>query len=291
MQSWMGSDDGPEVKFSTRALIYASEYKENFRSQMGSMYIDNIYFYNKGGYVEWLNGDAPQVGPLLPIPTNLLVPSYVTQTPQGWSRMGNKINVQKMEINILLTANVARLTNQSIPIPTTAGGPSTFMQLTSPPQQGGESYSTQFQNTATSSYLRTTYRIMVIKDLKANNPTTTVEWDDVMVQERDPGVNTGGSVGGIMSFMKPEEWGRFEVLEDEIIELGSTNPQKLITYSLESKQIGKVRYTSADALATTNVGIHVIWCAMTNGSQFEGMAKVVDVTSPILTRGLWWTDE
>lgn len=291
MQRWMRNDDGPDVKFSTRAITYDSEIRENYKQQFGDLNTDNIYFYNTASFAEWLNGDAPQVGPMQIMPTNLLMPSYVTDTPRSWSRIGNKINVQKMEINILITANSTRLTNQSIPIPATAGGPSTFMQLTSPPQQGGETYSTQYQMTSTLSYLRTTYRVMVIKDLKANNNVTTLGWHNVMVQEQDPGSTNGGSVGGIMSFVKPEEWGRFEVLEDEIIELSSTNPQKVVTYSLGAKDVGKVRYMSSDALAATNVGIHVIWCAMTNGVAFQGIGRVVTVTPPTLTRGLWWTDE
>lgn len=291
MSLWEKQNDGPEVKFTSRALYYGFQFKEVQRNQLGHQPHDNIYFYSTGCKAEWMNGDAPQTGPPQTMPTNLLLPTYVTFTPTDWSRIGNKINVVKMEINLLLTANYLTNNNQAIPIPVEPSGPSTIMILQSPPFQGGEAYATEFQQSSTSVYIRTTYRVMVIKDLKVNQNRTEVNWADVMQQETDPGSTNGGSMGGIMSYMKPSEWNRFEVLADETVELNAQNPQKIVTYTLGNKEVGSVRYTSTDALAPSNIGIHVIWCAQSVGVGYRGSFRVVNPTSPVLTRGLWFVDE
>lgn len=287
----MKEDDGPEVKFTSRALFYDSNFVENYRSQLGDMLNDNVYFYSTACFADWLNGDAPQSGPPQVMPTNLLQPTYVRNVPQEWTRIGNTINVLKMEINLLITANILRNNNQNIPMPATATQPESIMILQSPPVQGGEAYATRRGKSATDAYIRTTYRVMVIKDLKVNQQQTEIGWDTVMQQGSDPGSTNGGSMGGIMSYIKPEEWGRFEVLSDETVELNAQNPQKILTYSLNNKDIGHVRYTSSDSLAPSNIGIHVIWCALTMGAGFEGTFRAVDVSPPVLTRGLWFVDE
>ena len=69
-------------------------------------------------------------------------------------------------------------------------------------------------------YLRTSYRMVIVKDLQVNSTDTFIRWHQVF--------DTNNSVGGIHSELNVDNMGRFIVLEDKTFTLDSDTPQKTI---------------------------------------------------------------
>ena len=113
------------------------------------------------------------------------------------TRIGNKIKVNYVKGAFSFTA--ASLEEHMAEIP-----------------QGGERVVEDFDTKR--SYLRTTFRFAIVKDMQVNNAETNVTWQQVF--------DTSGQQAGVHSELNVDNMGRFIVLEDKIFTCDASNPQK-----------------------------------------------------------------
>lgn len=67
-------------------------------------------------------------------------------------------------------------------------------------------------------YLRTTYRVCIVRDLQVNSTATQVNWGDVFS-------NLDGTAG-VHSELNIANMGRFRILMDKLVHLDADDPQK-----------------------------------------------------------------
>ena len=103
-------------------------------------------------------------------------------------------------------------------------------------------------------YMRTTYRVVIVKDLQVNSTDTSVSWAQVFE------TNTN-QTAGIHSELNVDNMGRFIVLEDKLLSVDANNPQKTHSFHLSGSSVGNVRYNGPTATALTDRGVYVIWSA------------------------------
>lgn len=125
--------------------------------------------------------------------------------------------------------------------------------------QGGETLIEPAAN-QTRAYLRTTYRMVIVKDMQVNSTATDLRWADVF----DSDMSTG-ETGGIHSELNIENMGRFIVLEDKLFTLDADTPQKTCPFMIPGSRIGQIRYNGPGANALTDKGVYIIWAAFVMG--------------------------
>ena len=121
-------------------------------------------------------------------------------------RIGNKISVKWIKGSFTFTAAVL--------------GNGTTM----PVNQGGETLAgvaAQIQP-----YLRTSIRMVIVKDIQVNSTTNYVSWSDVFGGQ----TSGGATMLGIHSELKVGNMGRFVILEDRSFTLDSNSPQKNVDF-------------------------------------------------------------
>ena len=94
--------------------------------------------------------------------------------------------------------------------------------------QNGESLATATDATSIEQFLRTTWRVVIFKDLQVNSTDPYIGWADVFQNQT---VNTGsaapiGEMGGVHSELNISNMGRFRILSDRTVELSAVCPQK-----------------------------------------------------------------
>ena len=179
------------------------------------------------------------------------------------TRIGNKVNVRYVKGAFTFTAAVL-------------GDGATTQKA-----QNGESLATP--GGATQSYLRTTYRMVVVKDLQVNSTDTQVTWAQVF--------DTSNLQAGVHSELNVDSMGRFLVLEDKVFTLDADAPQKTCTYSIGGNRLGTVRYNGPTDTALTDKGVYVIWAAFVMGVADTMALKDIDCPSPVGHSRLCFTDD
>jgi len=149
--------------------------------------------------------------------------------------------------------------------------------------QGGETLGTVSAVTATQSYLRTTYRMVIVKDMQVNSTDTQVTWSQVF--------DTTNLQAGVHSELNVDNMGRFIVLEDKVFTLDSDTPQKTCTYTISGSTLGSVRYNGPSDTALTDKGVYVIWAAFVMGITNTMALTDVDCPSPVGHSRLCFTDD
>ena len=121
----------------------------------------------------------------------------------------------------------------------------------------GEAVATASNATSVYQYLRTTWRVVIVKDLQVNSVDATINWTDVFE------ANSGnvGATGGVHSELKIANMGRFRVLSDQIVKTDAICPQETVTFMIPESKLGSVRYNGPSTAALTSQGIYVIWAA------------------------------
>jgi len=174
--------------------------------------------------------------------------------PQGsnaTSRIGNKISVKYIKGNIVLTANM-------LTVPSAAGpNHENTVQMgegTVPGTPGG---------TGIYRFLRTTYRVVVVRDLQVNSTNNNVFWGDVFSNQ--------DGTAGLLSELNVGNLGRFRILMDKMVELDADDPQKIIPFMF--RNVGTIRYNGPDepnlSLALTDNGIYVVWASLTTSVELN----------------------
>jgi len=170
-----------------------------------------------GGMEGWMAGG-----------TNLL--SGIGIGSDAASRIGNKINVKYLQIGMTLQA------------------------ATGPLDNGGE----QENNETTSAgiptqYMKTNFRIVLVKDMQANNNSNLVKWDQVF------GSGLGGDDLAVVAsndFLDITNMGRFIIMKDMRITLDADDPLRSVNFI--QRGIGEIRYSATGATSLTNVGYHLL---------------------------------
>ena len=174
------------------------------------------------------------------------------------SRIGNKIAVKY--VKGAFTFNAAWIG----PAASTAG-------------QGGETYPV-----GNPQYLRTTYRMCIVKDLQVNSTDAQVTWNQVF--------DTNNNVAGVHSELNVNNMGRFIVLEDKIFTVDADTPQKTCPFMISGSKIGSVRYNGPASNALTDKGLYIIYAAFVGGV-LVAAASDIELPSPVGHSRLCFTDE
>lgn len=178
------------------------------------------------------------------VSTNTYVQDLFKGLPQGTnatSRIGNAVNVRYVKGNITLTANT--VSNA------TTGNEN---------QQNGEGVVDDIANVLVQ-YLRTTYRIVIVRDNQVNSAATEVVWGEVFS-------NLDGT-SGVHSELNVANMGRFSVLTDKLVSLDADTPQKTMPFIF--RNLGRVRYNGPQAdgaqSALTDSGLYIVWACVSAG--------------------------
>ena len=147
--------------------------------------------------------------------------------------------------------------------------------------QGGEAFAALATASKRWDYLRTTYRMVIVKDLQVNSTDTFVRWHQVF--------DTSNQVGGIHSELNVDNMGRFIVLEDKTFTLDADTPQKTLPFLISGSSIGSVRYNGPNESALTDKGLFVVWAAFVMG--YNGTLAEIEVAPPVGHSRLCFTDE
>ena len=164
------------------------------------------------------------------------------------SRIGNKIAVNY--VKGAFTFNAAMISSAA----STAG-------------QGGETYPSDGKQ-----YLRTTYRMCIVKDLQVNSTDAQVTWNQVF--------DTSNYGAGVHSELNVDNMGRFIVLEDKIFTLDADTPQKTCPFMINGSKIGSVRYNGPASNALTDKGLYIIYAAFVGGV-LVAAASDMELPSPV----------
>lgn len=147
--------------------------------------------------------------------------------------------------------------------------------------QGGEALNTEAAVVNVQSYLRTTYRFCIVKDLQVNSTDTQITWAQVF--------DTTNLQAGVHSELNVDNMGRFIVIEDKIFTVDADTPQKTCPFMVRGSSLGSIRYNGPSEAALTDKGLYIIWAAFVMGSLMP--ANLVDLPSPVGHSRLCFTDD
>jgi len=180
------------------------------------------------------------------------------------TRIGNKVKVRYVKGAFTFTAAVL-------------GDGATAQRA-----QGGETLAAP-SVAAAQSYLRTTYRMVIVKDMQVNSTEPQVTWAQVF--------DTTGLQAGVHAELNVDSMGRFAVLDDKIFTLDAETPQKTCTYTISGSTIGSVRYNGPSDTSLTDKGVYIIWAAFVMGVTNTMALADIDCPSPVGHSRLCFTDD
>jgi len=161
--------------------------------------------------------------------TNLL--SGVGGGSDATSRIGNKINVKYLQVGITLQA-----AKSAMPM----GGEQENDETPGAP--GG-----------VDEYMKTNFRIVLVKDLQANNNSNNISWDQVFGNAAAGNDNHALASNDMLEI---SNMGRFIIMKDMRMTLDAKEPLRSVNFI--QRGIGEVRYSSNSSTSLTNVGYHLL---------------------------------
>ena len=219
--------------------------------------------YNNGySYVSNTWGTYDFTGPTNTQATSNDMTKGVSTGADARSRIGNKIKVNYIKGSFTFTCAGSR-------------------QATS---QGGEvTISTVVSDRLP--YFRTTYRMVIVKDLQVNSTDTVIKWNQVFGNGAGNGLD-----GGVHSELNIDNMGRFIVLEDKIFTVTADAPQKTVPFMIKGSSVGNIRYNGSGTHALTDKGIYVIYAAFVMGVD-NVLAADITLPSPVGHSRLCFNDD
>lgn len=145
------------------------------------------------------------------------------------TRVGNKINAKWLDLVVTLEAAKSRVNQQ------------------------GEQENVEGVVVNPAYYMKTSYRLVLVKDMQANNPTNIVGWNDVFGRG-GAGLEDGTYFGAADKLDIPN-MGRFRVIEDITVTLDADDPMKNVKMGCSP---GMIRYNNAGVGALTDKGYHLV---------------------------------
>ena len=162
------------------------------------------------------------------------LPSGTTTT----TRVGNKVKCKYIKGSILVTANQENIVDD----------------------QGGEEVANGTTNGL--QYLRTSWRVVIVKDTQSNSTDPNITWDQVFA---NGAVKSNEEVGGINSELNIGNMGRFIILKDMRCELSAERPQATVPFFISGSSVGEVRYNNDTNNALTDKGVYIIAANQSTG--------------------------
>lgn len=262
---------GRRVAFTRRGFIKKSGEKK---------YFDKTYQSN---VTEQFTGNTAA---LAPNPTSRGVTYFSNQwgTYTFGSQASSTATVSNNMLNSLETGVTARTRIGNKIKMNYAKGAFTFTAANVNEQvadQNGEAVAYE-SNTSTSDYLRTTFRMVIVKDLQVNSGDVQVTWAQVF--------DTTGMQAGVHSELNVDNMGRFIVLEDKMFTLDGQNPQKTVPFMVRGSSIGSIRYNGPTWSAVTDKGLYVVWAAFVMGVVVSA-TSMINLASPVGHSRICFTDE
>lgn len=154
--------------------------------------------------------------------------SFLSQGATATTRIGNSVNGKMLELGLTLEA------------------------AKSPVNQGGEQVNVEGTVVTAQYYMKTGYRIVIVRDTQVNNSTNTCSWADVF------GMGVAGSDSlafGANDKLDIPNMGRFKVLSDARMTVDADTPMKNVQMKCYP---GSIRYNSGTSPALTNKGYYVL---------------------------------
>jgi len=154
--------------------------------------------------------------------------SFVAGGSTTATRVGNKINAKWLDLGVTLEA------------------------AKSPVNQQGEQVNVEGSVGVAQYYMKTIYRLVIVKDMQANNPTNTVSWGNVF------GAGTSGIDGtffGATDKLDIPNMGRFRIIKDITVTLDADEPMKNVRMGCYP---GQLRFNSANSAALTDKGYYLV---------------------------------
>ena len=133
-------------------------------------------------------------------------------------------------------------------------------------------------------YLRTTYRMVIVKDLQVNSTDPQINWAQVFE------TNTNLSAG-VHSELNVDNMGRFIVLEDKYFTLDADTPQKACPFMINGSKIGSVRYNGPSDTALTDKGIYMIYAAYVMGVVSTVTPAMINLPAVVGNTRMCFTDD
>lgn len=228
-----------EKKYFDKAM--SGNTVETETGATGSSWIYNGMMYASATWSTYSFGSGSGSG--VPASNDLLKGLGTGTTAR--TRIGNKIKVNFIKGAMTFTAAAVRT---DLP-----GAPATANW-----NQGGE---VGVSDTGlNSSFLRTTFRWCIVKDLQVNSTNVQIGWNDVF----ENGLQTGSA--GVHSELNVDNMGRFVVLQDQYFTIDADTPQKTVPFKLSGGHSGSVIYNGPSDTSLTNKGIYIIYAAFSVGS-------------------------
>nr|QNJ57237.1 capsid protein [Cressdnaviricota sp.] len=193
----------------------------------------------------------------------------VIQGNTATTRVGNKIHVKALKVKMTFVA--ATVTNATTGFENAQYGEAGLDAVVGELRQ----------------YLRTTYRVMVVKDMQVNSEANEIKYSDVMEAQPATGF------AGVHSELKVANMGRFRVMTDRLVELDANDPMK--TLALNYYNVGNVRYNGTESTAAspalTDNGIYIVWAVWTQGTSGVAPAGLSVNVGPVnVSRRLCFKD-
>ena len=161
--------------------------------------------------------------------TNNNLVAWVSQGTSATARVGNKVKGLWIDLGVTLEA------------------------AKSPLQQFGEQLNPEGAVVSAEYYMKTNYRVVVVKDLQVNNNTGSISWGDVF------GAGSSGVDGtyfGSADKLDIPNMGRFRVLKDVRCTVDAENP--LMNKKIVVGNIGDIRYNGAPSPSLTDKGYYIL---------------------------------
>ena len=143
----------------------------------------------------------------------------------------------------------------------------------------GEALSTAANATTIWQFMRTTWRVVIVKDLQVNSVDAQILWDDVFESAN----GSVGETGGVHAELKVANMGRFKVLSDKYYKTDAVCPQETVPFMISGKDIGNIRYNGPSAAALTDKGIYIIWAAYVSGNSAQPFGNTEGLVAPTFT--------
>jgi len=200
-----------------------------------------------------------QVRPATGILVGQNLVGYLAQNTTAAGRIGNKINGKWLNVGITVEA------------------------AKSPLNQGGEQVNAMGGSGATPAYyMKTNFRLVLVKDMQVNNSTNIIHWTDVF-GTGDSGAETSF---GANDKLEISNMGRFRIMSDRRVTVDGTDPLKNIQMGCAP---GKIRYNSGTNSALTDKGFYLLVAQDVTGDA-NTIATVLPGTMRFTSR-LTFTDE
>lgn len=175
--------------------------------------------------------------------------SFVGGGSTAVTRIGNKIDAKWLDLGVTLEA------------------------AKSPLDHGGEQVNVEGAVVKGTYYMKTVYRLVLVKDMQANNPTNVVLWNDVF---GGGGQGLDGTYFGAADKLDIPNMGRFRIIKDIKVTLDADDPLKNVKMGCSP---GAIRYNSASSGSLTDKGFYlviaqdVIGTASSIGSVIPGIVR------------------